>query len=214
MILYIKNKIAYIEERLKDRLFTFRLLAVVLCLDFIAFVSLSNSNPLQLLNPLKFLQANPTDNRTATKMWFPRTINLLGLIPADPTKKTELNQIKPDFQPEQHVLVVEKKIISRTGYKPGYAPNDTDISFAHLLLNELILGPGEGKDALKASGFIKDREFIKYLWKQNDSLVIHARLSTWKQLTELDKKIAEHCITKTLTENIPSVKNVRFYFSD
>lgn len=214
MIRYIKEKIAYIEERLKDRLFTFRLLAVVLCLDFIAFVSLSNFNPLQMLNPLKFLQANPTDKRGHAKMWFPRTINLQGLLPSDAATKAATTPEKAEFLPEQHVLLVEKKIASRDKYKPDFAPTNADIARANLLLHELILGPGEGKEALKASGFIKDREFIKYIWQQNDTIIIHARENTWKQLTDLEKKIADYCITKTITENIPTAKNVRLVFSE
>ena len=57
----IKNILDNIKEKLKDKVFLLKLFATVFVIDVVAFLSLGQVNPLQLLNPLKFLIESPLD---------------------------------------------------------------------------------------------------------------------------------------------------------
>ena len=80
---------------LQNPLNLFRFIAVLLVVDFVAFMSLTRSSYVQMLNPLAFLSAGPGETRDSIELYFPRSLSLTGI---DKIYPEEENSARPSVK--------------------------------------------------------------------------------------------------------------------
>ncbi len=186
------------QEKLRDRLFLFRLFATVIAIDFIAFISLGSINPLQLLNPARFLFSPPTDSRAAIELYFPKSFYI------EKADESEENL-------KQNIIAVKQR-----SYIPAADESKKDqlITRAHHIIHQLILGPqlevGVGDNALQAKKFVKDKQLIQDIWFYEGELIIKPDAERWQKLSAGTQQVARLCIEKSLMANIKEAKKISF----
>ncbi len=190
----------------------FRFLAILLVLDFVAFMSLTRSSYLQLLNPLLFLWTEPGESRRSIELYFPRSLSLTGLEKIYPdedmiqTKKTASEQSvqeKPlDDAAVAQEVVLTRKLVAQPVEKIGDVQLTKDEALARRVILELIAGPAGELETLKARNLLKEPLFLRSLWTRDEILYISTEKSVWERMSPNERKISDYCIRESLKKNL------------
>lgn len=204
----------------------FRFLVLLLALDFVAFMSLTKSSYLQLVNPLAFLFVSKTEGLETMELYFPRSLSLTGIEKMysvdekDEGKKdgtfqeankmateTEIDTRKllDDEQVKAEVIAVQK-MVAHPIHKIGNVELSDREAVARRVLYELIAGPSGEVATLKARNLLKEKMFLRSLWTYNDKLYITTEKKVWDKMRPNEQKITEYCIRESLKKNLPSTK--------
>lgn len=206
---------------LQNPLSLFRFIAVLLVIDFVAFMSLTRSSYAQMLNPLAFLSAGPGETRDSIELYFPRSLSLTGIDKIYPEEKNSAAVAKPgaperkgEERPLDDAAIPGEVILIK---KRVSAPHLTDTSgnkierseaYARRVIAELIAGPSGELETLKARNLLKEPLFLRSAWMYQNTLYLSTQLSVWEKMSPNERKITEYCINESLKKNLGSDKFV------
>ncbi|AFM14558.1 hypothetical protein [Turneriella parva] len=214
----IEAKINQTIRYLRNPLILFRFLAILLVLDFVAFMSLTRSSYAMMLNPVAFLFTDPIESRSSIELYFPRSLSLTGIekiYPEDeaPEKTTDA---KPKLdsageRPLSDAAVAEETVLTRKQVqKPMSAVGGLELSAAEAMARrvmlELIAGPAGEVETLKARNLLKESMFLRSLWTYQGTVYISTDKMIWDKMTPNERKITEFCIVESLRKNLGSEK--------
>lgn len=194
----------------------FRVLVILLAIDFIAFMALTRSSYLQMLNPAHFLWADPGESRDVMELWFPRSLSLTGLekiYPEDEAPAAGKNekpgpaQEKPldDAAIASEAIMIRKRVSAPLAKMPGLELSK-DEAMARRVMLELMAGPSGEMETLKARNLLKEPLFLRSIWTHNSTIYISTEKSVWDKLGGNERKITEYCITESLKKSLPGAK--------
>lgn len=194
----------------------FRFLALLLVIDFVAFMSLTKSSYLQLLNPAAFLLVPRGETRQTMELYFPRSLSLTGIeqiyaeddAPATgDSKATTKAAEKPlDAAAIQAEVILIKKRVAKPETKTGALELTSPEATARRVIFELIAGPSGERETLKARNLLKEKLFLRALWSYQGKLYISTEKAAWDKMSPNEQKITEYCILESLKKNLPSEK--------
>jgi len=198
---------------LKIPLNAFRTAVIIFIIDFLAFLSLSQTSFFSLINPLAFMSANPADKRVTLALYFPRSVSKShALVSYQLTKEEEIvekNQTRKDSletqTPEEKILAAENLRDETTLVEKLALPlsaHGTVLEQGKRIVRELLAGPGDGVEALKARNLIKDPYFLRDVWLYDNQLFISTRKETWQQMSARESTIIEYCLVESLKQNL------------
>jgi len=184
----MKFFVKFIDRLKSDRLYLFRFLMILVCLDIISVMVLARVSPYQFVNVVKFLSVPDSDTRKQVTLYYPRSIRI--------------SQDK-DSSPEHLSLGSNEKIIR-------YTSNDkTD---KNVVENAKIVLIGLANDPQNPEGrkvFNYD-EIPERIWLNENILYISIHEQFVKSLKKTEWEIISLCIQKSLTENLNGVNEVVF----
>lgn len=212
LVAALASRINTVVAFLAKPLNLFRFIVILLALDFVAFMSLTRSSYLQLVNPLHFLWAEPGESRKSIELYFPRSLSLTGLekiYPDEDTsqgKKTVAEQSaqeKPldDAAVAQEALLT-RKLVSEPVTKFGELQLSKEEALARRVILELIAGPAGELETLKARNLLKEPLFLRSLWTREGTLYISTKKSLWDRMSPNERKVTEFCIRESLKKNL------------
>jgi hypothetical protein len=190
----------------------FRFVVVLIALDFIAFMSLTRSSYLQLVNPLHFLAAEPGESRQSIELYFPRSLSLTGLEKVYPDEEPgqgkkpageQAMQEKPlDDAAVAGEALLTRKLVSEPTAQLGGLQLSKEEAVARRVILELIAGPAGELETLKARNLLKEPLFLRSLWTREGTLFISTEKSVWDRMSPNERKITEYCIRESLKKNL------------
>lgn len=191
----------------------FRFLVILTAADFIAFMSLTHSSYLQLLNPLGFLWAAPGESRKPIDLYFPRSLSLTGIekIYAEEGTALEIKErereaastVISEVEIKNEIVAIKKLVAAADGTEMGMSKNE---AMARRVVLELIAGPAGETETLKARNVLKEPLFLRSIWTYGDTVYLSTEKSVWSKLKPNEAKIAEYCLTESLKNNLGSQK--------
>lgn len=200
--------VAYLAKPLN----LFRFVVVLLVLDFFAFMSLTRSSYLQLVNPLYFLWAEPGESRQPVELFFPRSLSLTGLekiypdeeVSRDKSSATGQGQLeKPlDEAAVAQETLLTRKLVSAPGTKIGSLQLTQHEALARRVILELIAGPAGELETLKARNLLKEPLFLRSLWTYDGILYISTEKSVWDRMSPNERRVTEFCLRESLRKNL------------
>jgi len=227
----LKNKIAQVIARaehsinrlvsfLSEPMNLFRFVMILIAADFIAFMSLTRSSYLQLVNPLAFLVAGPSEKRVPIELHFPRSLSLTGIekiyaeegvAPETPGKdklKAKEKEI-PVKEITEAEIAAEVTVIKKFVAEPVVdETKNMGAAMARRVVLELIAGPAGEKETLKARNLLKEPFFLRSTWIWSDTLYISTERSVWTKMAPNEVKVTEYCLNESLKKNLGSQKFV------
>ena len=193
MLIKFKNFCSTFSQRLSKPLFIFRLSCVILVTDCLLFWFLGSINPLQLLNPLKFLGSNSADDREVLTLYYPSSLELKQNGTGKNTGELILVQQKVYQLPEEESKDRDHRLTQNVWY----------------ILQELSLSPPN----LKIKRVFENIDLIKSLWVQKKTLIVHLNSNIWQQYNKRKQRLIKKSILKSVTENISHLKRVTWVSS-
>lgn len=198
----------------------FRFLVILLVVDFIAFMALTKSSYLQLLNPVQFLWASPGERLGTMELYFPRSLSLTGIdniypdegvaeVAQKPGAKNESAAEKPLDEAEitKETILIKKRIASAK-LRPTDAGYSESEAVARRVMLELIAGPAGELETLKARNLVKEPLFLRSVWTHSGTMYISTEKTVWDRMSANEKKITQYCVTESLRKNLGSEKFV------
>jgi hypothetical protein len=195
----------------------FRFVVILVAIDFIAFMSLTKSSYLNLLNPALFLWSLPGESRTTMDLYFPRSLSLTGIEKIHTEDEVPVPNTKPgaaavkaaekpldESQISTEVVLIKKKV-AKVKISSGA---DGGEAVARRVLLELIAGPSSEVETLKARNLLKEPMFLRAMWNHGGTLYISTEKNVWDKMTPQERKISEYCILESLKKNLPADKFV------
>jgi hypothetical protein len=218
----LKNKVAGFFGNLNDRLNAFllhlsqplnlfRFLAILLVIDFVAFMSLTRGSYLQLLNPLAFLSVPESDGRDLVELYFPRSLSLTGIeaiyhegeqAPIVPGLRAGEKLLTEAAVTEEIILIKKRVAAPVAGNGRPLSPNEAT---ARRIILELMAGPAGELETLKARNLLKEPLLLRGLWTYQGKLYISTEKSIWDRMAPNERRITEYCLTESLKKNLPGV---------
>lgn len=197
----MKKLINRIRSNINNRLSLFRLTALAIALDFVAFFAITAINPFQLLNPLQFLWPPAEDSRSELVLYFPKSFTV-----EENTVSEEESEEKVQAGIENKTIKVKQKVkqVDDTGDK--WRSGDDLRHNALLILNELILGPTD----LKAKRILKDNDLIADIWHRDSILAVRLNPVRWRAVNKEERLLAMYCMRKSLKANLQGIERVTF----
>lgn len=217
---YINRGLNVFLEHLSVPLNLFRFLVILLVVDFIAFMALTKSSYLQLVNPVQFLWASPGERLGTMELYFPRSLSLTGIeniypdeeVPqaaAKPGGKNEAAAEKPLDEAEitKETILIKKRIASAK-LKPADAGYSDSEATARRVMLELIAGPAGELETLKARNLVKEPLFLRSIWTHSGTIYISTEKTVWEKMSANEKKITQYCVIESLRKNLGAEKFV------
>lgn len=214
----IEERINRVVGFLRNPLYLFRFLAILLVLDFVAFMALTRSSYLMMLNPLAFLFTGPAEARDSIELYFPRSLSLTGIekiYPEDEAPGKDAGA-KPALdsageKPLSDTAVGDETILTRKQVqKPVTNVGGVELSaneaMARRVMLELIAGPAGEVETLKARNLLKESMFLRSLWTHQGTIYLSTDKATWDKMTPNERKITEYCIVESLRKNLGGEK--------
>lgn len=209
----IAARINAVVSYLSHPLNLFRFIVVLFALDFIAFMSLTRSSYLQMLNPLYLLAAEPGESRQFMELYFPRSLSLTGLEKIYPEgeagggagESEAVEKPLDDAMVANEAILIAKRVSSPQVQFPGHELT-RDEAIARRVILELIAGPGAELETLKARNLLKEPLFLRSIITHDGVLFISTEKSVWNKLSPNESKITEYCIRESLRKNLPAAK--------
>ncbi len=206
---------------LQNPLNLFRFIAVLLVVDFVAFMSLTRSSYAQMLNPLAFLSVDPGETRDSIELYFPRSLSLTGIDkiypeeensaavaqPGAPERKGEERPLDDSAIPGE-VILIKKRVSAPHLTDTAGTAIDRSEAYARRVIAELIAGPSGELETLKARNLLKEPLFLRSAWMYQNTLYLSTQLSVWEKMSPNERKITEYCINESLKKNLGSDKFV------
>jgi hypothetical protein len=216
LVANLASHINTVVSFLAKPLHLFRFLVMLLALDFLAFMSLTRSSYLQLLNPLQFIWGEPGESRRTIELFFPRSLSLTGLEKIYPEE--DANQVKkaaaepsPQEKPLDDAAVSQetiliRKLVAAPVTKVGDLQLTEEEALARRVILELIAGPAGELETLKARNLLKEPLFLRALWTHEGTLYISTEKNVWERMSSNERKITEFCIRESLKKNLGEIR--------
>jgi hypothetical protein len=208
----VDNRIHASINYLAKPLNLFRFVVILLALDFVAFMSLTRSSYLQLVNPLYFLWAEPGESRQNIELFFPRSLSLTGLekiYPEEdlsPVRKNAAGPVVQEKPLEDAAVageaVLTRKLVAEPVSQVGDLTLTKDEAIARRVLLELIAGPAGEMETLKARNLLKEPLFLRSLWTREGIVYISTEKAVWDRMSANERKVTEFCIRESLKKNL------------
>ncbi|HRP68428.1 MAG TPA: hypothetical protein PLY93_02760, partial [Turneriella sp.] len=150
----------------------FRFIVLLFVLDFVAFMSLTRSSYLQLLNPIAFLSVSKDIGMETMELYFPRSLSLTGIekiysntddaptikIQNDPQGNPaddviDQTKVLDDAQVKAEVIAIQKKV-AHPIHEIDALNLTANEARARRVMYELIAGPSGDLDTLKARNLL------------------------------------------------------------
>jgi len=218
------RKINALVDYLHTPLHLFRFIVLLFALDFIAFMSLTKSSYLQLVNPLAVLFVPHGERLTAMELYFPRSLSLTGLekmyledADADakpaagnnraPQPSENKSKEKPltDSDAAAEVIAVKKHVAKSEGYIGDRVLNPAE-SAARRVILELLAGPESEIESLKARNLLKEPLFLRSIWSNDGTIYISTEKAAWDKMSPNEQKVTNYCISESLRKNLGGAK--------
>ncbi len=217
----VNDRVNRLVVYLQNPLNLFRFIAVLMVIDFIAFMSLTRSSYVQMLNPLAFLSAGPGETRDSIELYFPRSLSLTGIDKIYPDEENSAAVAKPGA-PERRgeerpledsaipgeVILIKKRVSAPHLTDSAGNKIERSEAYARRVIAELIAGPSGELETLKARNLLKEPLFLRAAWIYQSTLYLSTQLSVWEKLSPNERKITEYCIQESLKKNLGSDKFV------
>ncbi len=200
----------------------FRFLTLLLVVDFMAFMSLTKSSYLQLLNPVAFLSVPRAESYQTLELYFPRSLSLTGVekiyAEDEAVPSTGLGDAKqPAAAPKEAAKVLDDAaiqaeviLIKKRSAKPLAKVDTLELSpaeaAARRIIYELVAGPAGERGSLKARNLLKEKIFLRALWTYQGKLYISTEKAAWEKMSPNEQKVTEYCILESLKKNLPAEK--------
>ncbi len=180
-----------IQNRLyTDRLFFIRFIAIIICLDFISFISLASINLNYFLNPLHFMHPPPIDNRPSLKMFYLSEFFL--------TKEPARNN-------EERLVEVNQRVYQKDFLKKNELFNNQKNSEnIRYLIHELAMGTNN----ITIKRIIKQKKMVRYIWIYKQHLIIHLNYNLWKKINHNEKDLIKDSIRLSVMANFKEIKKI------
>lgn len=179
-----------IFQRLNNPVFILRLFFTLIAVNFAGILYFANVNPLNLLNPLRFLDASPSDSREKLTLFFTKDPFLYSL------------EDEKDLSLKDRVLSVKQKVYMET------KKNDDQIKItqnnAHHIITELILGPQE----MTANRLTREKNIIKKIWFKDSQLIIHLNKEAIEKMEVEKVALLKYSIERSLYANLKNVRDI------
>lgn len=215
----VNNRLNRFLVYLQSPLNLFRFIALLLVVDFLAFMSLTGSSYAQMLNPLAFLSAGPGESRKPMELYFPRSLSLTGIEmiyaaeenpaavakPGAPERKGEERPLDDAAVPGE-VILIKKKVLKPQLHDAAGNLVEPSEATARRVLSELIAGPSGELETLKARNLLKEPLFLRAAWKFEGTLYLSTQKSVWDKMSPNERKITEYCIMESLKKNLGAEK--------
>ena len=159
-----------------DRLYRLRFIATLICLNFVAIVSLLDINFRIFFEPLKFLERPAIDRRKLLTLFY---------IPTG---------LEPHYEQKNKLIPIPKKVYQ---VSKGH-PDDILRENAELIIQELIYEP----DSLRAKKVIHRNDLIKYIWTWDQTLIVHFNELEWNKLSPRNRSLIQSSIKKSVLKNL------------
>ena len=179
----------FIREILKDKLKAFRIFMVIFMVDIIIIFIMARINPLDFLNVVKFLSIPSEDARSEMFLYFPRITR---------EKKGDVGS-----EMEELIIKVPGKVVQRN--ETQIPVEDDRVLFnARKILETLSTDPASvhGKMVFNYANYIKST------WKYEDKLIVQFHEKNMTSFSEEEITVLKECITRSLQENITSIKQI------
>ena len=186
-----------IEKIKSDRLYFIRFLLTALCINFVAFTSLSSINLLSFINPFIFLKGHIIDQRNKMLLFYPPAFSFQKKEEANSQELTKVKQ-----------KVYQKKLSSQE-------LNVKDEAFKQELLNNIkymIQELNIGSESLEGKKVIKNMHLIQYLWLYEKNLVIHLNQKLWEKINKKEQDLIKKSIESSMNANFSTIKEVIWAF--
>lgn len=194
----------------------FRFIVILIALDFVAFMSLTRSSYLKLVNPLHFLWVEPGESRLTIELYFPRSLSLTGLekiypdediSPGKTNAAEQAAQEKPlDDAAVAGEAVLTRKLVAEPTTQIGDLTLGKEEAIARRVILELIAGPAGELETLKARNLLKEPLFLRSLWTLEGTLYISTEKTVWDRMSPNERKVTEFCIRESLKKNLGGSK--------
>lgn|GEM_PF-4354662 len=206
---------------LQNPLNMLRFIAVLMVIDFVAFMSLTRSSYAQMLNPLAFFSVAPRETRDSIDLYFPRSLSLTGIEkiypeeensaavaqPGAPERKGEERPLDDSAIPGEVILIKKRVSAPQLNDAAGNKIERSE-AYARRVIAELIAGPSGEMETLKARNLLKEPLFLRSAWTYQGTLYLSTQLSVWEKMSPNERKITEYCINESLKKNLGSDKFV------
>lgn len=184
-----------IYKRLNNPVFILRAFFTLFAVNFAGFLFFAQINPLNLLNPLRFLDAPPSDKRTELTLFFPKDPFLYSLENAE-------GGTKKDIPMKDRVLRVSQKVYQMDEEDN----NEATIQNAQYIIYELIHGPVE----ISANRLTREKHLIRKIWFSEGRLTIHLNTPVLEKMEKRKIPLLKYSIERSLYANLKNVKDVVF----
>ncbi|GEM_PF-3586107 len=190
-----REAIDNIINKLNDPVMVIRIFLTLIAVNFTGFLFFAGINPLNFLNPLRFLDAPPVDSRAEAKLYFPKDSFLFSI---DSEKEYELKDLVMESRQK---FFLEEIPQSGTDAEKKAAI----IRNVRLIIEELILGPAD----MKLVRLTREKHLVKNIWLQDGNLILHFNTSAMVNLDDKKQKLLFYAVERSLYENLPQIKNIR-----
>ena len=173
-----------------DRLFSLQLVAVIICLDFLSFITLASIDVTYFLNPFHFLSSPPVDERVQLKMFYPPAFSLK----------------KQDQQGDSRGLISINQKVYQKNFSNKIKLNTKEKLFKNieLLIHELTIGVSD----IRVKRAIKNKNLIQKIWIYNENLIIHLNNKLWSKLNVNEKTLIKDSLFLSITGNFATIKDI------
>lgn len=192
----------------------FRFLVILFALDFLAFMSLTRSSYLQLVNPLYFLWSEPGESRNYLELYFPKSLSLTGIEAMYPEAELQ-KPLEKNIPPEKPLddaavaaeVVLVRKRVAAPVEQVGQNKLSREEAVARRVILELVAGPTGGElETLKARNLLKEPLFLRALWTYSGVLYISTEKAIWERMSPNERKITEYCVRESLARALPQTR--------
>ena len=184
-IRYLEGFLSKYSHRLHvDKLYRLRFIATLICLNFVALVSLLDIKLHIFFDPLKFLEKPAIDTRKTLILFY---------IPTG---------LEASYPPKSKLIPIPKKVYQ---ISKGH-PEDILRENAKLIIQELMYEP----DSLRAKKVIQKNDIIKYIWVWDRTLIVHLNESEWNKIPLKNRRLIQNSIRKSVLKNL-ELKEVFWY---
>lgn len=185
---------------------------VLFALDFLAFMSLTRSSYLHLVNPLYFLWSETGESRAYMELYFPKSLSLTGIEAiypeADAPQKSAKSTVGvvPEKPLDDAAVAAEAVLVRKLVAAPVEQIGEHKLSKEEALARRVILELVAGPETLQARNLLKEPLFLRSLWTHAGILYISTEKNIWERMSPNERKITEYCIRQSLARALPQVQ--------
>jgi hypothetical protein len=165
----------------------FRAFSCIIALDILAVIILAGLNPIELLNPFRFLESIEDDLQLSQTLYFPKVTQAF-------TGEKESVELYP----------IPLKLMFLADQENQRAPV---VAQARAIVSALA----RGGNSLKVQRLFTDPALVSTYWYYKKTLILGIEPIRWNQVAKRKKKSIVKSLEKTLLENIPGITEVSIY---
>lgn len=221
----IKGRITQEFEKGEGRkAYYLRLGLFILSLNLFAIIALADLSPLKLLNPTRFLQKPPLDQRVEVTLYYPKSRQGLEVMdekkfPQDyivSSRELVLQEIGGDIQigassggSREPDMEAQKEAERGTKETPqGAGESEAQRKVVEQNIVYILLRLSQDPVSLSGRKLYRDKAAIKKVWYYDNRAIIHLAPHIFEGMQADENKIFQNCIELSIQENLPSVEEV------